>query len=166
VVSAGEGAVERVTLTTDDATMPAADAIAAIFQGHGFTVEHHAFIRTLAEEPRRVVLLTLPRPLPALVPLVVPPTALPGLSAALVAALYPEPDRDVPDTWAPLPTALATVQLKAEGAFVSISARTEQELTDALRMLAGRVRRATGAALPLADRERRIAYVDGTWYSE
>ena len=113
-----------------------------------------------------LVPLALPRPLPALVPLVVPPTALPGLSAALVAALYPEPDRDVPDTWAPLPTALATVQLKAEGAFVSISARTEQELTDALRMLAGRVRRATGAALPLADRERRIAYVDGTWYSE
>jgi len=35
-----------------------------------------------------------------------------------------------------------------------------------LRVLAGRVRRATGVALPLADRERRIAYVDGTWYSE
>jgi len=58
------------------------------------------------------------------------------------------------------------VQLKAEGAFASISARTGPELMDALRVLASQVRRAAWVVRPAGDGERRIAYVDGTWYSE
>jgi len=90
----------------------------------------------------------------------------PGVALAIDVLLLSEDEQRTHARERTLAAALATVQLKAEGAFVSISARTEQELTDALRVLAGRVRRATGAALPLADRERRIAYVDGAWYSE
>ncbi len=151
---------ERVEVTTDDATAAAADALVAVLQGHGFAVERRTFIRNLAEEPRRVVLLALGRPLPALVPLVAPPTALPGLTAALVAALYPvrRPDR--------ADAVLATVQLKAEGAFVSVNAHTGPELLDVLLALAGRVRRVTWAVWPSAVRERRIAYLDGQWFSE
>jgi len=157
---------ERVEVTTDEATAAAADALVVVFQEHGFQVERRTFIRQLAEEPRRVVLLALARPLPALVPLVVPPTALPDLAAALVAALYPAPDRYAADAPAPLPATLATVQLKAEGAFASISARTGPELLDALRVLASRVRRAAWVVRPLPERERRIAYLDGKWFSE
>jgi len=165
-VSVGEGAAERVTVIADDATLPAVEGIAAVLHAHGFVVERRVFVRAAAEEPRRVVLLALARPLPALVPLVAPPTALPGLGSALVAALYPAPDRDLPDAWAPLPAALATLQLKAEGAFASLSARTGPELTDALLVLTGRMQRAAWVMRPSAERERRIAYLDGKWFSE
>jgi len=37
---------------------------------------------------------------------------------------------------------------------------------DALRVLAGRVRRVAWVVRPAGDGERRIAYVDGAWYSE
>ena len=154
VTHAGPG--ERIVVTTDDTTAAAADALAEVFREHGFVVGRHTFIPGPTDEPRRVVLLALPCPLPELVALVAPPTALPGLVAALVAALYPDPAT----------AQVTTVQLKAEGAFASISARTGLELTDALRALAGRVRKAAWWGRPAADRERRIAYVDGTWYSE
>jgi len=172
-VNAHEGTRERVTLTTDDATTAAVEDIATLLHAQGFVVEQRTFIHTPAEEPRRVVFLALVRPLPALVPLVAPPTALvplvapptalPGIGPALVAALYPALALGLDD---PTPAALATLQLKAEGAFASISARTGPELLDALLVLAGRVRRATWAAWPSADRERRIVYVDGAWYDE
>jgi len=166
VVSASEGAAERVTLTADDATMPAVEGIVAILHAQGFVVERRVFVRAPAEETRRVVLLALTRPLPALVPLVAPPTALPGLGQALVAALYPVPERDPPDAVVPLPAALATLQLKAEGAFASLSARTGPELMDALLVLAGQVRRAAWVVRLSANRERRIVYLDGKWFSE
>ncbi len=182
-MNAHEGTRERVTLTTDDATTAAVEDIATLLHAQGFVVERRTFIHTPAEEPRRVVFLALVRPLPALVPLVAPPTALvplvapptalvplvapptalPGIGPALVAALYPALALGLDD---PTPAALATLQLKAEGAFASISARTGPELLDALLVLAGRVRRATWAAWPSADRERRIVYVDGAWYDE
>jgi len=73
-------------LTAGDATMPAVEGIVAILHAHGFVVERRVFVRAPDEETRRVVLLALTRPLPALVPLVAPPTALPGLGQALVAA--------------------------------------------------------------------------------
>jgi hypothetical protein len=155
---------ERVEVTTDETTAGDADALVAVFHERGYHVERRTFIRDPAEEPRRVVLLALARPLPALVPLVAPPTALPGLDSALVAALYPVPAPTLEGTTTT--TTLATVQLKAEGAFASISARTGPDLLDALRVLAVRVRRAAWVVRPLADREHRIAYVDGTWYSE
>jgi len=106
-------------LTTDDATTAAVEDIATLLHAQGFVVERRTFIHTPAEEPRRVVFLALVRPLPALVPLVAPPTALPGIGPALVAALYPALALDLDD---PTPAALATLQLKAEGAFASISA--------------------------------------------
>jgi len=155
-----------VAVTTDDTTAVHAGALVAVLQAHGYQVEQRAFIRHLAEEPRRVVLLAFARPLPALVALVTPPTALPGLGEALIAALYPPPERDAASLTMPPPAALATVQLKAEGAFASISARTGAELMDALQVLAVRVRRAAWAVSQRTDRERRIAYVDGAWYSE
>jgi len=68
-VSVGAGTAERVTVTADDATLPAVEGIAAILHAHGFVVERRVFVRAAAEEPRRVVLLALERPLPALVAL-------------------------------------------------------------------------------------------------
>ncbi len=38
-MNASEGAAERVTLTTDDATMPAVEDIVAILHAHGCVVE-------------------------------------------------------------------------------------------------------------------------------
>ncbi len=158
-MSAGESAVERVTLTTDDATRTAVEDIAAILHAQGFTVERRAFIRAPAEEPRRVVLLALDRPLPALVALVAPPTALPGLGAALAAALYLNEEAHAGG-------AAATLQFKAVGAFASLSAGSGAELADALLLLAGRVRALSWWTRPPDGGERRIAYVSGRWYVE
>jgi len=156
-VSVGEGAAERVTVTADDATLPAVEGIAAILHAHGFVVERRVFVRAAAEEPRRVVLLALERPLPALVALVAPPTALPGLGAALAAVLYPEGEAHV---------RAATLQCKGVGAFASVTAGSGAELADALRLLAGRVRAVSWWTRPADGGERRIAYVGRRWYVE
>jgi len=153
-VSAGEGAAERVTLTTDDATMPAVEDIAAILHAQGFVVERRVFVRAAAEEPRRVVLLALERPLPALVALAPPPAALPGLGAALAAALYSDGE-------APARAAVATLQFKVLGAFASVTVGSGSELADALLLLAGRVRAVSWWTRPADGGERRIAYVGG-----
>ncbi len=158
-MSAGEGAAERVSLTTDDATMPAVADIAAILHAQGFAVEQHAFIRVPAEEPRRVVLLALDRPLPALVALVAPPAAPPGMGPALAAALYPDGEARAGD-------AVATLQLKGLGAFASLSAGSGSELADVLLLLADRVRAVSWWTRRPDGGERRIAYVVGRWYVE
>jgi len=44
----GEGAAERVTLTTDDATLPAAAGIAALLHAQGYVVERRAFVGSTA----------------------------------------------------------------------------------------------------------------------
>ncbi len=157
-MSAGEGAVERVTLTTDDATRTAVEDIAAILRAQGFAVERRAFVQVSVEEPRRVVLLALDRPLPALVALVAP-SATSGLGAALAAVLYPDGVARVGD-------AVATLQLKALGAFASVTAGSGAELADALLLLAGRVRAVSWWTRPPNGGERRIAYVAGQWYME
>ncbi len=156
MVSAGESAVERVTLTTDDATLPAVEDIAAILHAQGFAVERRAFVRVAAEEPRRVILLSLERPLPALVALVALPTAPPGLDAALTAALYPDEGDD----------AAVTLQLKGEGVFVSMTANSEPDMRDALRALANRARSMAWRGRTPDGGERRIAYVGRRWYIE
>jgi len=158
-VSVGEGAAERVTVTAEDATLPAVEGIAAILHAHGFVVERRVFVRAAAEEPRRVVLLALERPLPALVALVTPPTALPGLGAALAAALYLEGE-------AHARAAVATLQCKGVGAFASVTVGSGAELADALRLLAGRVRAVSWWTRPADGGERRIAYVGRRWYVE
>jgi len=158
-MNAGEGAAERVTLTTDDATMPAVEDIVAILHAHGCVVERRVFVRAAAEEPRRVVLLTLELPLPALVALVAPPAAVPGLGAALAAALYPDGEAHATG-------AVATLQCKGVGAFASVTAGSGAELADALLLLAGRVRAVSWWMRPADDGERRIAYVGRRWYVE
>jgi hypothetical protein len=158
-VSVGEGAAERVTLTTDDATVPAVEGIVAILHAQGFVVEQRVFVRAAAEEPRRVVLLALERPLPALVALVAPPAALPGLGAALAAALYPDGEAHATG-------AVATLQFKGVGAVASVTVGSGAELADALLLLAGRVRVVSWWTRPADGGERRIAYVGHRWYVE
>ncbi len=158
-MSAGEGAPERVTLTTDDATRPAVEDIAAILRAQGFAVERRAFVQVSVEEPRRVVLLALERPLPALVALVAPSAALPGLGTALAAALYPDGE-------AHARAAVATLQFKGLGAFASVTVGSGSELADALFLLAGRVRAVSWWTRPADGGERRIAYVGRRWYVE
>ena len=87
--------------------------------------------------------------------LVAPPTAPPGVTAALVDALYPTPR---PDT-------LTTVQLKASGSFVSVTTRAAPDLPEALAALADRVA-AAARAPAYVDRERRFVYLDRQWYTE
>jgi len=159
VVSAREGVAERVTVTADDATMPAVEGIVAILHAHGFVVERRVFVRAAAEEPRRVVLLALERPLPALVALVVPPAALPGLGAALAAALYSDGEAHAKG-------GVATLQFKGVGAFASVTVGLGSELADALLLLAGRVRAVSWWSRPADGGERRIAYVGRRWYVE
>ncbi len=155
-MNAHEGTRERVTLTTDDATTAAVENIVALLRAHGFAVERRAFVRVTTEEPRRVVLLALDRPLPALVALVAPPAARPGLAAALTAALYPDEGDD----------AAATLQLKGEGVFISMTATSEPDMRDALRALANRARSMAWRGRTPDGGERRIAYVGRRWYVE
>ncbi len=158
-MSAREDAAERITVTADDATMSAVEGIAAILHAQGFVVERRAFVGVPAEEPRRVVLLALERPLPALVALVAPPAALPGLGAALAAALYPDGE-------AHARAAVATLQFKGLGAFASVTVGSGAELADALLLLAGRVRAVSWWTRPADGGERRIAYLGRRWYVE
>jgi len=158
-VNAGAGATERVTLTTDSVTWVAVEGIAALLRAEGFAVERRAFVRVAAEEPHRVVLLALERPLPALVALVTPPAALPGLGAALAAALYPDGEAHATG-------AVATLQCKGVGAFASVTVGSRAELADALLLLAGRVRAVSWWTRPADGGDRRIAYVGGRWYVE
>ncbi len=155
-MNAHEGTKERVTLTTDDATTAAVENIVALLRAHGFAVERRAFVRVTTEEPRRVVLLALDRPLPALVALVAPPAAPPGLDAALTAALYPDEGDD----------AAATLQLKGEGVFISMTANSEPDMRDVLRALANRARSMAWRGRTPDGGERRIAYVGRRWYVE
>jgi len=155
VVSAGEGVAERVTLTADDATMAAVEGIVVILHARGFVVERRAFVRAPAEEPRRVVLLTLEWSLPALVALVAPPTAPPGLGVAFAAALYPNEEDGT-----------ATLQLKGKGVFVSMTAGSGSDMSDALLALARRARSMSWQERMPDGGERRIAYVGRRWYVE
>jgi len=176
-VSAREGVAERVTLTADDATMAAVEGIVVILHARGFVVERRAFVRAPAEEPRRVVLLTLEWSLPSLVALVAPPTAPPGLGVALAAALYPNEEdgtatlypneEDGTATLYPNEEdGTATLQLKGKGVFVSMTAGSGSDMSDALLALARRVRSTSWQERMPDGGERRIAYVGRRWYVE
>jgi hypothetical protein len=54
-VSPRAGAAERVTLTTDDATMQRADGLALLLHAQGFVVERRAFVHAPTGGPRRVM---------------------------------------------------------------------------------------------------------------
>ncbi len=103
----------HVTLTTDHVTADAAGPLAAALHAAGVAVERHAFLPVRGEEqhPSGVLLLAtdgLPLPLARLV---VPASAPTGVASALAAALGGgQGERAAP----------ATLQLKADGVFVSI----------------------------------------------
>ena len=166
MVSAREGVAERVTLTADDATMAAVEGIVVILHARGFVVERRAFVRAPAEEPRRVVLLTLEWSLPSLVALVAPPTAPPGLGVALAAALYPNEEDGTATLYPNEEDGTATLQLKGKGVFVSMTAGSGSDMSDALLALARRVRSTSWQERMPDGGERRIAYVGRRWYVE
>ncbi len=139
----------HVALTTDYVTADAAGPLAAALHAAGVAVERHAFLPVRGEEqhPWGVLLLAASGPLLPLARLVVPATAPPGVASALAAALGIG-ERPVP----------ATLQLKADGVFVSIRGRDLFDITRALDGLPAQL-----ARLDTRREERRLVYVEGIW---
>jgi len=115
----------------------------------GVAVERHTFLPVRGEEqhPWGVLLLAASGPPLPLARLVVPATALAGVALALAAAL------GVGEHSAP-----ATLQLKADGVFVSIRARDALDITCALDTLPAQL-----ARLDTRREERRLVYSEGSW---
>jgi len=139
----------HVTLTTDHVTADAAGLLATALHAAGVAVERHTFLPVRGEEehPWGVLLLaTSGSPLPQ-APRVVPATAPAGVALALAAALgggaRPAP---------------ATLQLKAEGVFVSIRSPDLIDITAALDALPAHL-----ARLDMRREERRLVYAEGAW---
>ena len=139
----------HVTLTTDHVTAGAAGPLADSLHAAGVTVERHTFLPVRGEEqhPWGVLLLAASGPPLPLARLVVPATALAGVALALAAAL------GVGEHSAP-----ATLQLKADGVFVSIRARDALDITCALDTLPAQL-----ARLDTRREERRLIYSEGSW---
>jgi len=139
----------HVTLTTDHVTADAAGPLAVALHAVGVAVERHAFLPVRGEEqhPSGVLLLAASGPLLPLARLVVPATAPPGVASALAAAL------GIGER-----PALATLQLKADGVFVSIRSRDLFDITQALDGLPAQL-----ARLDTRREERRLVYAEGIW---
>jgi len=147
------GLLASITLTTDQITGGAIDALAAALHAAGVMVERHAFLPVRGEEqhPWGVLLLAAPgQPLP-LARLVVPATAPAGVAPALAAALgvgVGVGERPAP----------ATLQLKADGVFVSVRGRDLIDIIQALDALPAQF-----ARLDTRREERRLVYSEGAW---
>ncbi len=139
----------HVALTTDHVTATAAGLLADALHAVGVAVERHAFLPVRGEEqhPSGVLLLAASGPLLPLARLVVPATAPPGVASALAAAL------GIGER-----PALATLQLKADGVFVSIRSRDLFDITQALDGLPAQF-----ARLDTRREERRLVYAEGIW---
>jgi hypothetical protein len=139
----------HVSLTTDHVTADAAGPLADALHVAGVTVERHAFLPMRGEEqhPSGVLLLAASGPPLLLARLVVPATAPAGVAPALAAAL------GIGERAAP-----ATLQLKAEGVFVSIRSRDLIDITRALDALPAQL-----ARLDTHREERRLVYNEGSW---
>ena len=137
----------HVTLTTDHVTADDVGPLVAALHAAGVAVERHTFLPVRGEEqhPWGVLLLTTSGPPLPLARLVVPATAPAG--AALAAAL------GVGARAAP-----ATLQLKADGVFVSIRGRDLFDITQALDALPVQL-----ARLDTRREERRLVYSEGVW---
>ncbi len=138
-----------ITLTTDHVTVDDVGPLVAALHAAGITVERHAFLPVRGEEqhPWGVLLLAASgQPLP-LARLVVPATASPGVASTLAAALGIG-QRPVP----------ATLQLKADGVFVSVRGRDLIDITTALDGLPAHL-----ARLNTRRAERRLIYSEGAW---
>ncbi len=141
----------RVILTTDHVTTAAAGPLVEALHAAGVTVERHAFLPVRGEEqhPWGVLLLAASGPPLPLARLVAPKTAPPGVAPALAAAL------GVGGGERPAP---ATLQLKADGVFVSVRGRDLFDITHALDGLPAQL-----ARLDTHREERRLIYSEGTW---
>ncbi len=140
-----------VTLTTDHVTADAADPLAEALHAAGVTVERHTFLPVRGEEqhPWGVLLLATSGPPLPLARLVVPATAPAGVAPALAAAL------GVGSGEHPAP---ATLQLKADGVFVSIRGHDLCDITQTLDGLPAQF-----ARLDTRRGERRLVYAEGAW---
>ena len=139
----------HVTLTTDHIPVDVAGPLADALHAAGVTVERHAFLSVRGEEqhPWGVLLLAASGPPLPLTRLVVPATAPPGVALALATAL------GVGER-----PALATLQLKADGVFVSIRSRDLFDITSALDALPAQL-----ARLDTHREERRLVYSEDSW---
>ncbi len=143
----GDATPMHVTLTTDGVTVDAAGPLADALHAAGVTVERHAFLPVRGEEQHPSVATSGP-PLP-LARLVVPATAPAGVAPALAAALgVGGGERAAP----------ATLQLKADGVFISIRGRDLLDITTALDALPAQL-----ARLDTRREERRLVYAEGAW---
>ncbi len=144
-------ALAHVTLTTDHVTADAASPLANALGTAGVAVERHTFLPMRGEEqhPWGVLLLAASGPPLPLARLVVSATAPAGVATALAAALGVR----VGERAAP-----ATLQLKAEGVFVSIRGHDLFDITQALDALPAQL-----ARLDTRREERRLIYSEGSW---
>ncbi len=141
----------HVTLTTDRVMSDTVGPLAEALHATGVAVERHTFLPVRGEEqhPWGVLLLAASSPPLPLARLVVPATAPPGVTDALAAAL----GVGIGERAAP-----ATLQLKADGVFVSIRGRDLVDITTALDGLPAQL-----ARLDTRRGERRLVYSEGTW---
>jgi len=141
----------HVTLTTDYVTADDVGPLVAALHAAGVAVERHTFLPVRGEEqhPWGVLLLTTSSPPLPLARLVVPATATLGVAPALAAALgVGGGERAAP----------ATLQLKADGVFVSVRGRDLVDITQALDALPVQL-----ARLDTRREERRLVYSEGAW---
>jgi len=138
-----------ITLTTDHVTADAAGPLADALRAVDVAVERRAFLPVRGDDahPWSVLLLATDGPPLPLARLVGPASAPTGVTRALVAALGSGRH-----------ATLATLQLKAEGVFVSIRARDLRDITQALDALPAPL-----ARLDTRRGERRLVYSEGTW---
>ncbi len=137
-----------VTLTTDQVTSGAADALVAALRAADVMVERRTFLPARDDaHPWGVLLLAVDGPPLPLAQLVVPATAPAGVALALAAALRGG-ERSAP----------ATLQLKADGVFVSVRGRDLFDITTALDGLPAYL-----ARLDTRRAERRLIYSEGVW---
>jgi len=141
----------HVALTTDHVTAGTAGPLADALHAAGATVGQHTFLPVRGEEqhPSGVLLLAASGPPLPLARLVVPATAPAGVAPALAAALgIGGAERSVP----------ATLQLKADGVFISVRGRDRRDITTALDALPAQL-----ARLDTRRGERRLVYSEGAW---
>jgi len=147
--SLGDAIPAHVTLTTDRVTAAAATPLVDALHAAGVTVERHTFLPVRDEEqhPWGVLLLAASGSSLPLARLVVPASAPPDVASALAAAL------GVGQRPAP-----ATLQLKADGVFVSVRGHDLFDIMQALDALPAHL-----AHLDTRRGERRLVYSEGTW---
>ncbi len=139
----------HVTLTTDHVTADNVGPLTAALHAAGVMVERHTFLPVRGEEqhPWGVLLLAASGPPLPLARLVSPATAPADVASALAAALgggaHPAP---------------ATLQLKADGVFISVRAHNLFDITQSLDAIPAQL-----ARLDTRHEERRLVYSEGAW---